>query len=123
MAGAGWHRTVPSLRAVRSGAAAELRAEELRSAWWVRVRLAPAAQYLRVAEVITGTASARVVTATGTAQDGKGAATISTLAIGASGSDSAGAMEMILTVGAGLLPVMFGFAVIRTTETELTRSK
>jgi hypothetical protein len=58
----------------------------------------------------------RVVIATGTAQDGKAAAIMSTLAIGALGSDSAGAMEMILTVGAGLLPAMFGFAVTRITE-------
>ena len=82
----------------------------------VRVRSAPAAQWLRVAELITGTGLARVVTAIGTAQDGKGAATISTLAIGALGSDSVGAMEMILTVGAGPLPAMCGFAITRITE-------
>jgi hypothetical protein len=101
---------------VRSAAAAALQVEELRSAWPGRVQSAPAAQWVRVAELITGTAPVRVVTVTGAAQDGTAAAIMSTLAIGALGSDSAGAMEMILTVGVGLLPAMFGFAVTRITE-------
>ena len=58
----------------------------------------------------------QVVTATGVAEDGKAAAIMSTLAIGALGSDSAGAMEMILTVGAGPLLGTFGFVVTRTID-------
>ena len=105
MARAGWHQMARSLRAVRSAAAPELQAEELRSAWSARVRSVPATQWLPVAESITGTA-----------QDGKAAAIISTHAISALGSDSAGTMEMILTVGGGPLPATFGFAVTRITE-------
>jgi hypothetical protein len=54
--------------------------------------------------------------APGMAEDGEAAATISTLAIGALGSDSVGAMEMIVTAGAGLRLGMSGFAATRTTE-------
>jgi hypothetical protein len=54
--------------------------------------------------------------ATGMAEDGEAAATISTLAIGALGSDSVGAMEVTLTVGDGLPLDMFGFVVTRITE-------
>jgi hypothetical protein len=49
--------------------------------------------------------------------------TMLTLAIGALGSDSAGATEMILTVGAGLPLGTFGFAVTRITEGRLHSSE
>ena len=68
--------------------------EELRSGWSVRGRSAPAAQWLRVAELIIGVAPVQVVVATGMAEDGEAAVTMFTLAIGALGSDSAGATEM-----------------------------
>jgi hypothetical protein len=61
--------------------------------------------------------------APGMAEDGEAAATIiSTLAIGALGSDSVGAMEMIVTAGAGLRLGTFGFAVTLITEGPLHSS-
>ena len=58
----------------------------------------------------------QVVMATGMAEDGEAAVTMFTLAIGALGSDSARATEMILTVGAGPPLGMFGFAATRITD-------
>jgi hypothetical protein len=75
-----------------------------------------------VAELIIGVAPVQVVMATGMAEDGEAAVTMFTLAIGALGSDSVGATEMILTVGAGLPLGTFGFAVTRITDGQLHSS-
>ena len=67
-------------------------------------------------------APAQDVTAIGMAEGGEVAVTMPTVAIGALGSDSAGATEMILTVGAGLLLGMFGFVATRITEGRIRSS-
>jgi hypothetical protein len=74
------------------------------------------AQSLQLEGPVIGAAPVQVVMATGMVEDGKAAVIISTLAIAALGSDSAGAMEMILTVGAGLPPATFGFAATPITD-------
>ena len=61
--------------------------EELRSGWSVRGRLAPGAQWHRVAELIIGVVPVQVVMATGMVEDGEAAVTMCTLAIDALGSD------------------------------------